>query len=251
LISYEFPLNEKVRTWLRLEDMFDRVQLFTARESARDHEVALARFFELLEAGSRADVKTDLLLELDRQRQMLESLRDNPKVSGEILEEAILETIEAAKALHGAHGKFGQHLRDNEWLMTIRSRFNIPGGTCPFDLPGLHHWLQQPSYVRQGQLQAWQEPLESVRRAMRATLRMLRDSGADIEQVAVNGQFQQMPMARPAQMLRIQLDASLNCVPELSANKYALNIRFVSNEAGSRPVGFLQDVQFLIAYCNL
>jgi cell division protein ZapD len=85
LISYEFPLNEKVRTWLRLEDMFDRVQLFTSRESARDHEVALARLFELLEAGSRADVKSDLLLELDRQRLMLESLRDNPEVSGRCL----------------------------------------------------------------------------------------------------------------------------------------------------------------------
>ena len=251
LISYEFPLNEKVRTWLRLEDMFDRVQLFTSRDTARDHEVALARLFELLEAGSRADVKTDLLLELDRQRQMLESLRDNPEVSGEVLEEAVLETQEAAKALHGSHGKFGQHLRDNDWLMTIRSRFNIPGGTCPFDLPGLHHWLQQPSYVRQGQLQAWQEPLESVRRAMRSALRMLRDSGSDYEQVAVNGQFQQMPMARPAQMLRIRLDENLSCVPELSANKYALNIRFISNEGGSRPVAHQHDVRFLIAYCNL
>jgi cell division protein ZapD len=80
---------------------------------------------------------------------------------------------------------------------------------------------------------------------------MLRDSGTDFEQIAVNGQFQQMPMARPAQMLRIKLDKELACVPELSANKYALNIRFISNEAGSRPVAHQHDVRFLIAYCNL
>jgi len=251
LITYEFPLNEKVRTWLRLEDMFDRVHLYTSRESARDHEVALARLFELLEAGSRADVKSDLLLELDRQRQTLEALKDNPEVSGEALEAAILETKEAASSLHASLGKFGQHLRDNDWLMTIRSRFNIPGGSCAFDLPGLHHWLQQPSYVRQGQLKAWQEPLQTVDCALRSVLRMLRDSGSNYEQIAVKAQFQQMPMARPAQMLRIQLDKDLPCVPELSANKYALNIRFISNIAGIKPTLHEHDVSFLIAYCNL
>jgi cell division protein ZapD len=251
VITYEYPLNEKVRTLLRLEDMYDRVLLFTGRDAPRDHEVAFSRLFEILEAGSRSDVKSDLLQELDRQRVLLESLRGNPDVSGDRLDAALEEVIGAAAALQATQGKFGQHLRDNDWVMAIRSRFNIPGGACEFDLPGFHHWLHHPSYVRQGQLQAWLEPLLPIHRALGTILRLLRDSSDDHEQTARRGTFQQMPMLRPAQMLRIQLEDGLGCVPELSANKYALNIRFISNAAGLRPTLYEHDVPFRIAYCNL
>ncbi len=251
MITYEYPLNERVRTLLRLEDMYERVLLFMRRETARDHEVAFSRLFEILDAGSRADMKSDLLQELERQRVLLESLRGNPGVSGDRLDEAVAEVSGAASALHATQGKFGQHLRDNEWLMAIRSRFNIPGGACEFDLPGYHHWLHQPSYVRQGQLQAWLEPLQPLHRALRTVLRFLRESGEDTQQLARRGTFQQMPILRPAQMLRLQLPDGLDCVPEISANKYALNIRFISNSPGLRPCLHAQDVPFLIAYCNL
>jgi len=251
VITYEYPLNEKVRTLLRLEDMYDRVLLFTGRDAPRDHEVAFSRLFEILEAGSRSDVKSDLLQELDRQRILLESLRGNPDVSGERLDAALHEVTSAAGALQASLGKFGQHLRDNDWVMAIRSRFNLPGGACEFDLPSFHHWLHQPSYVRQGQLQAWLEPLLPIQRALRTILRLLRESGEDFEQIARRGTFQQMPMLRPAQLLRIQLEDGLACVPELSANKYALNIRFISNAAGLRPSLYPHDVAFRIAYCNL
>ena len=250
-ITYEYPLNERVRTLLRLEDMYERVLLFMQRDTARDHEVAFSRLFEILDAGSRSDMKSDLLQELERQRVLLESLRGNPGVSGARLDGAVAEVTSAASALHATQGKFGQHLRDNEWLMAIRSRFNIPGGACEFDLPGYHHWLHQPSYVRQGQLKAWLDPLLPLHRALRTVLRFLRESGEDTQQLARRGTFQQMPILRPAQMLRLQLPDGLNCVPEISANKYALNIRFISNTAGLRPSLHAQDVPFLIAYCNL
>jgi cell division protein ZapD len=251
VITYEYPLNEKVRTLLRLEDMYDRVLLFTGRDAPRDHEVAFSRLFEILDAGSRSDVKNELLQELERQRILLESLRGNPEVSGERLDAVLAEVVGAAGALQATQGKFGQHLRDNDWVMAIRSRFNIPGGACEFDLPGFHHWLHQPSYVRQGQLQAWLEPLLPIHRALGTILRLLRESSEDHEQTARHGTFQQMPMLRPAQMLRLQIDDALACVPELSANKYALNVRFISNAAGLRPSLFDHDVPFRIAYCNL
>lgn len=250
MLTYEYPLNEKVRTWLRLADMYDRLKLFTDRESSRDHEVALARLFDLMEAGSRADIKSDLLLELDRQRQTLEALKSNPEVEMALLEEVMKEVQDAATALHGYQVKFGQHLRDNEWLMSIRSRFNIPGGGCEFDLPGFHHWLQQPSFMRHGHLKAWQEPLSPVKEAVQAVLKLLRQGGGSAEYVAVGGQFQQMPMARPAQLLLVSLNPDLPCVPEISANKYALNIRFLSNLPGIRPSPYTQDVPFKISYCN-
>jgi cell division protein ZapD len=70
-------------------------------------------------------------------------------------------------------------------------------------------------------------------------------------QTAVQGVYQQMMAGRIAQMLRIRLKRDYPCVPEISANKYALNIRFTTQEPGQRPKVVEQDVEFELTFCNL
>ena len=107
MITYEYPLNERVRTLLRLEDLYERVFFFLDRESPHEHHACLTGIFEILEVASRADLKSDLLQELDRQRTFLEALRNNPAISEEKLER-VLREIEAAFAnLHATSGKTG------------------------------------------------------------------------------------------------------------------------------------------------
>ncbi|NBN97279.1 MAG: cell division protein ZapD, partial [Actinobacteria bacterium] len=36
MISYEYPLSERIRTLLRLEDLYERVQYFTAKADAQE-----------------------------------------------------------------------------------------------------------------------------------------------------------------------------------------------------------------------
>ena len=46
--------------------------------------------------------------------------------------DSILGDIDRVSAsLIATQGKTGQHIRDNEWLMSIRGRTIIPGGACP------------------------------------------------------------------------------------------------------------------------
>ena len=134
MIIYEYPLNERIRTLLRLEDLFDRVAFFSAQNSPLDHQAALVSIFEILEVSSRGDLKSDLLQELDRQRLFLEALRNNPAISEEKLDAVVAEIETAFADLIQSSGKTGQHLRENEWLMTIKQRAAIPGGVCEFDL---------------------------------------------------------------------------------------------------------------------
>jgi cell division protein ZapD len=122
VISYEFPLNEKIRTLLRLEDLFARMAHFTELDHSMDHHAALITLFEILEVICRADLKSDLLKELERQKRVLSSLRNNPYISEDALD-AILDEIEQVyELLLAMSGKIGQHLRENEWLMSIKRR---------------------------------------------------------------------------------------------------------------------------------
>jgi cell division protein ZapD len=251
MISYEFPLNERVRTLLRLEDLFSRIDLLVKRTSSIDHHFALGVLFELLEVAARADLKSELLQELERQKKTLAALHSNPEISQSALEN-ILNSIDSASTdLLAMNGKIGQHLRDNEWLMGIKQRAGIPGGVCEFDLPSYHHWQHQSSDERRAHLTAWLEPMLPLRDGLAIVLKLLRENGKIYHFTALNGSFQQMQGGKVAQMLCVHIDKSLPCIPEISANKYALNVRFVSANYAAKATLYEHDVPFELTFCSL
>jgi len=79
----------------------------------------------------------------------------------------------------------------------------------------------------------------------------LRESGKEHHFTAQHGNFQQMQGGRMAQMLRIILDEKLPCVPEVSANKYALSIRFICADYAAKTTLFDHDVEFDLIFCSL
>lgn len=251
MISYEYPLSERVRTLLRLEDLYERVDYFTAKNDPLEHHVALLFIFEILEVSGRADLKSDLLQELERQKQTLEGLRGNPDISEQALDDILWQIDQASSRLFQSSGKIGQEMRENEWLMSIKQRTSIPGGVCEFDLPSYHYWLQQSAEQHRQDLRGWLAPFLPIREAIAIVLRLLRESGKSTSQIAYQGVYQQMMAGRVAQMLRIRLPRSYQCVPEISANKYALNIRFTTQEGGQRPKAAEADVEFELTFCNL
>jgi cell division protein ZapD len=252
VITYEYPLNERIRTLLRLEDLFERSRHFIARGDPHDHHMALLTLFEILEVASRADLKSDLLQELERQKQVLVSFKNNPDIAMEALNGVLRDIEQAATALFSMTGKIGQYLRENDWLMSIKQRTGIPGGACEFDLPSYHYWLHRRAEDRTRQLAAWTAPLYPLRDGTGIILRILRESGKPQAVTAPQGMFQQMLGGKTAQMLRLRLDPTMPCVPEISANKYVLNIRFMAqNTDDNRPRTADWHVGFELTFCNL
>ncbi|MDX8386587.1 MAG: cell division protein ZapD [Gallionella sp.] len=250
MISYEYPLNEKMRTLLRLEDLFSKIDLFMSRDTSYDHHAAVSTLFEILEVGCRADLKSELLKELERQKRVLSNLHNNPDISEDALNLVLSEIDQASANLLAMSGKAGQHLRENEWLMSIKQRAVIPGGTCEFDLPSYHYWQNQAPDKRRENMLSWLSPLLPLKKSSEIILRLLRDNGKAFNFTAPQGIFQQMQGGRIAQMLRVSLSSDLACIPEVGANKYALNIRFICANYASKSTLFAQDVPFELTFCN-
>lgn len=251
MICYEHPLNERIRTLLRLEDLFDKVAFFANKDDAAEHHSALVTLFEILDVANRADMKSDLLQELERQKQALESLRKNPDVSEEALDQVLNNIQVASHGMLGMTGKVGEHLRENEWLMSIKQRVGIPGGACEFDLPSYHYWLHLDPSLRRGNLNEWIRPLLPIHDGFSIILRLLRNSGKILQHIAHRGMFQQMGQGCAAHMLCLKVSESLPCFPEISANKYALTIRFVTSGSGKKTKVYENDVEFELTFCTL
>jgi len=250
LIVYEYPFNERIRTLLRLEDLYEKFVFFLNQEHPLQHHVALSTIFEMLEVAGRADLKSDLLQELERQKQTLLGFKSNPAVEAERLDAVLAEVDRAGSALVAAQGKTGQHIRDNEWLMSIRGRTIIPGGACEFDLPSYYAWQQRPAQQRASDIANWFAPLAPLFDAINIVLRLLRESGRPAKMIANAGSYQQMLQGKVYQMLRLTLDDTLGVIPEISANKYMLWVRFMLQGGDMKPRSFEQDVPFELILCN-
>jgi cell division protein ZapD len=250
--SYDYPFNERIRTLIRVEDLFAKVLHNLAAGHEYHHHCALLTLLQILDVVDRSELKSELLQELDRQKHAMHLLVGNPAIVADALQ-AMLNDIEiAASGLRLETTKLGQTLRANEWLMSIKQRAGIPGGVCEFDVPSYHYWLGLGEERRTKDLESWLKPLIPMQQAIIIILRILRGSGATTPLIAVNGAYQKMlGGSKPAQMLKIEVDDNVTCFPEVSANKYAINIRFNTLDCAQKPQKFDDDVQFSLTLCNL
>ncbi|MDN3921099.1 cell division protein ZapD [Roseateles violae] len=250
MVLYEYPFNESIRTMLRLEHLFDRLGQLIARETPLDHHFALVTIFEIMDVSSRADLKSDLLKELERHKAQLNSYRGKPGVSESALDEVIARIDHAFNGLNQVQGKAGAALTGNEWLMSIRSRISIPGGTCEFDLPAYYSWQQLLPVRRRNDLMQWTQTLMPLAEALQVLLGLLRDSGSPHKVAASGGQFQQsLAAGRVYQLLRMRIDPSLGLIPEISGHRLMVNIRLMRQDEEGRLKQAPEDASFELTLC--
>jgi cell division protein ZapD len=250
VILYEYPFNERIRTYLRLEHLFRRLGQLVPRTTPIDHHYALATIFEVMDVAARADLKSDVMKDLDKQKLLLNSYRGNPQISEQVLDDVIHQLDACFSTLNSIPGKAGQPLTENEWLMSIRSRVGIPGGTCEFDLPGYYAWQHRPSAVREQDLERWASTLAPLAESIHVLLKLLRDSGTAQKVMAVNGQFQQtLPQGRTFQLLRLRIDPDMDLIPEISGNRLMVSVRLMRHE-GDRMQATSESAPFELTLCS-
>lgn len=250
MILYEYPCNERVRSLLRVEHLFDRLFFFAKGDDPHYHHISVATLFDLLDICDRTDLRGAVLQDLERQRTALSALRQHPGVDPVMLD-AMLAEIQAAAAELGAQGRVGQELRDNEWLASLRGRVSVPGGSSQVDMPSYFSWQLKPVAARSNDLRQWIMPFMPLYKGLALILRLLRDSGDPMDVVASQGAYQEMLGGKLFQLLRVWVDAALNVFPEMSANKYVIWVRFAAQDADLKPQSVTADVPFKLARCNV
>ena len=250
MILYDYPFNERIRTYLRLEQLFRRLVELVPRTHSLDHHYALQTIFEIMDVAARADMKSDVLKDIDRHKLQLATYRGNPMIAEEVLDGVIQQLDDCFTQLSQLAGKTGQSLTENDWLMSIRSRIGLPGGTCEFDLPAYYHWQHLSVEARQADLHRWTVPLSPLAEAIVLLLKMLRDSGSAQKVVAPGGLFQlTLPQGRTFQLLRLRIDPALGLIPEISGNRLMLSVRLMRLGEDDRLHPAQDDAAFELTLC--
>jgi cell division protein ZapD len=252
MMLFEYPLHERTRLFLRLENTFLRLRALASIEDKNNHHAAILVLFELLDIVSgRSDLKSELLQELEKQRTALNQFLNMTGVDNSALASVLGDIESAYHGLVNWAQRPGQHLRENEWLSAIKARSSIPGGMCEFDLPNYHSWLNLPASIRQTQLNVWIDSFAQLEDCLALSLKLLRGGGAQLEVIALKGQLQQDVRSKPYQLLRVWIDESQAAVPEISASKYVLWIRLMQQSTEFKSNALERDVPMKLALCAL
>ena len=250
-VTYEFPLNERVRVFIRLEQLFQQFGHFSQGLSIPDKRASIAVLLDIMSIFRRNDLKSEILKELDRHSKVLSKYADSQVVDPRQLE-GILETIgQTSKRLYANSGKIGIEIMESDLFQSIAQRSSIPGGTCSFDLPEYHFWLEQDEESRQKDLERWFSPFDEIRSAIDLILNFIRNSNAPSDELAEAGFFQiALDKNLPYQLIRVDLDKSLPCFAEISGGKHRCTIRFMAPSQNElRPAQSHDDIPFYLTRC--
>jgi cell division protein ZapD len=221
---YEFPLNEKVRTYLRLEQLFK--QLEQGKQAQQDWQYIdfLDALFTLLDLLERLDLRNDVLKDIEIHEKNLIVWSQHPNIDNDALQHVLQKILRLRESLKTPK-KIGADLKEDKFLSSIRQRFSIPGGTCSFDLPNLHFWLQQPEQYKQRAIENWLKDVQPVQQAMEMTLSFLRERGR-FSQINADKGFYQGVADDKNELIRVLCATDQGYYPMLSGNKYRYAIRF-------------------------
>jgi len=253
IITYEQPLNERVRTFLRIEFLFDQVGHYIAGQTEWDDRHTILTLLEIVEFLTRTDLKSELIKELERHSTTLTALDGMAGVDNQRLQDILNEINSYLMTLRDSEYQPGQTLRQDEFISSIKQRITIPGGTCNFDLPGYYHWLKKPTVERKKQIEDWHEDLDTINKSIKLCLQMIRNSTNPAAQKAERGFYQKPIESNTAcQLIRVVLPSDCSFYPEISGGKHRFTVRFMEQASTTgRPVQTQEDVQFELHCCIL
>lgn len=245
---YEFPLCEKVRNYLRLEQLFAQLKESQSARTENQYLYFFEVLFNVTDLVDRLDLRTDFLRDIDAHERKLVHWSQHPDIDTEALELA-LQNLHRIGSDIKKNKKLGASLREEKFLNNIRQRFAIPGGVTSFDLPSLFCWLKQASHIKQSDMQKWVSQLSLINTSLEMLLSFLREKSSFQDMVIQSG-FYQGSVEDKIELVRIQCDLASGIYPVVSGSRSRYGVKFMKLQPEAGTSGAVTDtVMFKLASC--
>jgi cell division protein ZapD len=250
-VLYEQPLAERMRTFLRLESLYQQFMFHVGEPSHWSTRAVVASLLDIVTILNRGDVRNDVLKELDRQLFVFDRYQNIASVDRTRLEKVLGSLRQLRDELIAVGSQYLQPLRENEFLSAVKHRSAIPGGACEFDLPEYSHWLRRPYGDRIADVERWMSTVRPLCNGIVELLWLVRESTPATQQVAVNGVYHHvLSKDASAGLLRVILPPGSAMYPEISGSHHRFTMRFMQwSDVQNRPVQIARDVRFNLTVC--
>jgi len=247
---YEFPLTEFIRTALKIDRLarfFNQSDAYTTEEEIRN---LVMRMLELYSLIARAELKNELIKEVDKRALRLNRLKKLPDIDHRALKETIASLQSALKELKSIPtDSFSKSLPN--LIDSVKQRQSIPGGQFEFDLPGYQYWLSLGVNNCKSQIMEVLSGLTPITKTVSLLLDLIRNSATGMTETATNGVFQ-LTDSSDGELIIIQLSDEDNLYPEISGGRHRVFIRFMEyTDIYNKANQTKKNVRFLLKTCHI
>jgi len=245
-ILYEHPLNERIRNYLKLEQLFAQAQGCLSCDISVSQSVFFNALFAILDTLERNDLRGDLIKDLEKLEQNLVVWSKAPGIDNCALEENLQQTVKLVCQLKSTSPTWWQ-LKEDKFLASLKQRFAIQGGNSSFDLPQLQYWVNRPQDEYHKDIQHWLSLLSQIQNALNLVLKFIRQR-AEFEKISTESGFYQ-DNGENLVLLRLRINQKAQYYPTISGNKFRYSIRFMlpCEDNGRRYSN--QATEFELAQC--
>jgi len=243
---YEHPLNERIRNYLKLEQLFAQATDCLQCKIDISHQVFFTALFAILDTLERNDIRGDLIKELEKLEQNMVLWSQAPDIDNSALQDNLKLTVALVSQLKSPKPHW-HHLKNDKFLSSLKQRFAIQGGSSSFDLPQLQFWLHQETNKQEADILSWLNRLEQISLSLSLVLKFIRQR-ANFEEIQSDSGFYQ-DNGEGLLLLRIKVNSDANHYPTISGNRLRYSIRFMlpCPENGRRYIN--QPTSFQLARC--
>ena len=116
---YEEPVQEKIRKFIKIEFLFNKLFYFKHKENKHDNYIALLALCELYEILSRSDIKSELIREIENQNHYFKKIKEIPEANSEKLSSVLEKQKVLLQLIHGIESNYLEYLENDILFKTI------------------------------------------------------------------------------------------------------------------------------------
>ncbi|MEW6989280.1 cell division protein ZapD [Colwelliaceae bacterium 6441] len=245
-VLYEHPLNERIRNYLKLEQLFAQATDCLQCDINLSHQIFFSSFFAIIDTLERNDIRGELIKDLEKLEQNLVVWSRAPDIDTSALEDNLKLVVALLCQLKTPTPEWIQ-LKEDKFLAGLKQRYAMQGGSCSFDLPQLTLWLNQSNSAIVKDINGWLSLLVQISSALEIILKFIRQK-SPFEVINCDNGFYQ-DNGEGILLLRIKVADNSIFYPTVSGNRFRYSIRFMlpCNETGRKY--YNQHVKFELARC--
>ncbi len=247
---YELPLNERLRTFMRIEFLFSRLKYFVSNlDDNWQTRTVIHTLLEIYSILSRTDVRREVLADLDRYIMQMQRFQSAPDADNNMVNN-VLEDLDLIKnQVMDIGTDYLLELREDEFIASLLHRHTLPGGKAEFDMPKYKFFLESDKKDVALQINNWVDIVRPICEGIDKLMWIIRESNEPIATVAVGGQYNhQIERRTQISLVRIITNDS-DIYPEISGGRHLIAVRFCSLNKDGLYVQYEDNVEFKIALC--
>ena len=242
---YEQPIDERIRKFLRLENIYMKINNHMDIDSKYDAYSTLLNISELFINLTRSEIKRDLISEIETQKVRYQ---EYSKLDGadRIKLNSIMEKQNAIlKTLHDLEANYLNVLKNDELLQTIIKHINT---SCA----DLDYWLSRDHDFRKNQINLWLELIKPIENSIFFCLDLLRKSSETVEITAKDGMYLfKMDIEKKIRLLRVTMKTDNYFFPRISVGPQRATVAFMTIDDNNKIIRLNQDINFVLDLCYI